>query len=836
MNPKYRFFIQMNEGEPVPVHPIYKDDVSLDYDMESSEHFYRAKLSGKLTFVRDDFALIYSAPFDTVFYIHIEKSDDFGRTFAPYYTGKFMLTDCTVTVSDEKITTQLDISDNYTNVLAGIENEYDLIPLAPEIDPLLIQKRPLIQVYSPGDSVVSCFISGMSWEQDVTEPETNEVTLQNKYHFALNTVLMEMNVTGTGPQDAQGLYVGSMDDGSTRDVYSGQLNTSNRAYYIQVSNRQGMTSGDGGDLLMWMFTCQLRRSSDGAILYSYSVISATQFKGTTFTMKSESDSTTMSVDMKIYPLFARYITDASEILGQQTYELPSDDIVADNRNYRRVIRYGISIAYISNNYSSTPTEYGRADNGMYFTTPYSVYNQKFYPIARSTWRYASLWFGFYLADARFEEAGRKTYVLRDAYPVASVIQTLLNQFAPDITHKGTPEYSEFLYGAKNPISGETFRLYVTQKSNILRGEYTQPAQKAPTTLKEFTNMLKNVFQCYWFIDAEKRFRIEHVSWFKNGGTYSGTPSVGYDLTTLVNIRNGKPWAFAATEYTFDKGDMPERYEFGWMDDVTEAFEGKAIEVLSPYVQAGKIEEVNVANFTSDIDLMLLNPSEMSNDGFALFAAVLGNALASDDSGLIPGFGGSSGKDGYTTPTYPVRPEFWGQKGQLSISPTGGTGRVVFYKGDEVISTQGSFSGTGVLQDVTVTIPEGATAMAFLATGSLTVYTYGLRVESLLELPYVTMTIENVEYTMQNGFLAMFYLQPTFWLYDMPASRLRVNGVATAAKGISRKKKQTISFPVGNTDPDTLQLIKTLVGRGEIDKISINLCSRMGKATLRYGTE
>jgi len=38
------------------------------------------------------------------------------------------------------------------------------------------------------------------------------------------------------------------------------------------------------------------------------------------------------------------------------------------------------------------------------------------------------------------------------------------------------------------------------------------------------------------------------------------------------------------------------------------------------------------------------------------------------------------------------------------------------------------------------------------------------------------------------------------------------------------------------DPDMVKLIKTQLGNGTIQKISINLSSRNAKATLKYDTE
>ena len=442
---------------------------------------------------------------------------------------------------------------------------------------------------------------------------------------------------------------------------------------------------------------------------------------------------TMHADMKSYNIYARYLVGVDKIDDLDTYPLPSDDIVDNNRNYRRAIGYAIDVAFISKNFSDTPTEWGLADSGKYFAPPYSIYGQTFYPIARSTWRYASLWFGFYLMDFILEEKARKAYTLRDAFTLSSCINVLLKEFAPGITHEATPEYSQFLYNTNNPISGQPFKLLISQKSNIINGEYQSPAQKAPVTLQQIMTMLRDIYKCYWYIEDGK-FKIEQVSWFRNGGSYGYNPIIDYDLTQLENVRNGKKSAFATSEYSFDKVDMPERYQFEWMDDVTTPFEGFPIEITSKYVTAGKIEEINISNFTSDIDLMLLNPGAISSDGFALFAAV---------------------------------------------TPSGG---------------------------------------------------------GQLELPFTRQTVDNVEYYLQNGYLAFINIQPTYWVYDMPARNFKINNSPNYAIVIERKKKQTLNFPAGTTDPNPMQLVKTYIGNGQVDKLSVNLCSRNIKATLKYDTE
>ena len=56
-----------------------------------------------------------------------------------------------------------------------------------------------------------------------------------------------------------------------------------------------------------------------------------------------------------------------------------------------------------------------------------------------------------------------------------------------------------------------------------------------------------------------------------------------------------------------------------MDNCTEAFSGSPINVISKYVQKGKVDTVNISDFSADIDYMLANKSDISEDGFALLS-------------------------------------------------------------------------------------------------------------------------------------------------------------------------------------------------------------------------
>jgi hypothetical protein len=88
--------------------------------------------------------------------------------------------------------------------------------------------------------------------------------------------------------------------------------------------------------------------------------------------------------------------------------------------------------------------------------------------------------------------------------------------------------------------------------------------------------------------------------------------------------------------------------------------------------------------------------------------------------------------------------------------------------------------------------------------------------------------------LQNGYFSFEYLQ-LFYAWDMPALYYTINGVSKTALGTKKLKMQEIDFPA-KEDPDTAKLIRTLLGYGVIEKMSVTLSSRNVKATLAYDTE
>lgn len=614
--------------------PIWKDDLAKEYTFEQGQYFRRAALSGNITFIAADYDWIMAIPFGTKIDVLLQIQWNQGDSYQDYWHGSFYLTDCTVNVDDKTISVKPDVEDRYKKILAGLDKEYDLIKLRPYTQFVSYKRRPLLQIYAIGDNIVSCFLGGMSWEQDVSIDDANSQQLQDTYHFGLIQEYVNITFDAAPPSLSNGLFGTWVDHGEQQGEWR-DFGTDGGVYYATYFQYQEEVSSE-----LWRCTNGLRikseaqdtprweysQTTESTYPYGWALIPH-QFVMRSLMQESDLNATQIKTDV-----FGRWLL-AYQPTGAE--KIPISDIVSYNRNYKYCMPCSnTDIIRTTSRSSVEPTKWGKTPNNRYYEKPLlsteeALVTYAQYPVARASWEGFSIWLQWTTTLADQEAGLRYTTRLRDAYSLEEVLSALLKEIDNTITFAPTSAYSEFLYGT-NPLMNDWGRLAITPKSNIKVAEYTLPAQKAPITLNSVLQMLKNVCGCYWFIDDSNRLRIEHISWFKNGGTYAsgGALVIGYDLTAVKCMRNGQKWSLATGTYSFDKIEMPERYQYAWSDNTTDAFKGEAIEVLSGYVQNGKIEEINIADFNSDVDYIMLNPSDVSDDGFALMCcSVVGDTWA-----------------------------------------------------------------------------------------------------------------------------------------------------------------------------------------------------------------
>lgn len=597
----------------VIVHPLYTE-LKRKFGKENEQEFFRETIEGSLTFIGADYLLIKNKSIEDVIYMTIEQKDK-GQTEAQYtviYEAYFSKTDCEIDNDNRSCKVKLSPKDAYSGIMKNIENKYDLIRLAPALTQIGVYKRPLVQVYIAGAGTISNYLAGTQYETDVYNVVTDNNELINKHHFAFFAAYNEVEVKAVPYQSFNGKYYGTNGtytklDGnySIKWTYSEGLNIG----YLSLENRDGVI----------LFRSQKITWKDKNYFYI-------DVSDITFERVVEEPTFPQSFGgntVLLQKVFQRLLLDLPELDGKPTGRLSSEDVYPTNSNYLYAAPLVGNYFYTSTKVQEVPTEYGVNDEGKYFVDnflPAVVGAGKLYPVCRSRWGNMSIWFEYGLSYNALEERARKKYVLRHSFSISDAIKTLLTQVDPTLHHEATEEYSRFLYGTSKPLTGAPFRVFITPKSNILKGEYDQPAKKAETTLSDIFKMLRDTMKLYWFIDGDK-LRIEHISYFMSGGSYTGTGTVGIDLTKLRYAKSGQLFTFKTNTLKYDKTDLPSRFEFSWMDDTTNTFSGFPIDVKSNYVQEGKKEDIRVANFSSDVDYMLLSPGDFSSDGFALLGAV-----------------------------------------------------------------------------------------------------------------------------------------------------------------------------------------------------------------------
>ena len=820
-----------SEFVDVLCYPLYKADLAKDFEKESGEMFFREKLSGALTFVGPDYDYIMGQAFDHQFIVTIFISQDGGASWTQYWRGEFYKTDCEIDLDARTIVVKPSVLDAYTNILAGIEKEFDLISLAPEIVRVYADKRPMIQIYVPGQTVIGCFLSNMWWEQEC-DAVTNVSTLINTYKFTKIRTLRQYAIGGA-PSDVPEMLLDVDPSGSTFSISQGGY-TFSLVYDI--------TTDPENPMYIW----QIVRNSDSLVMWRTSSSSLPTIPYTV-TLAPVNGTGSVTITVTDTDVYGRYVLDLAEVNGVATFAIPSNDIVENNRNYKYCMGYSHSSTIVfSTELSETATKWGLYQPGQYYKGPYT-YGQEAFPVCRNAWGRVSIWFYPTQLEIITEKDARAQFIIRDAYPLTSVLSVLLSAINAGVTFGATQNYSQFFFGTSDPHF--SYVPVLVPKSNVISANYDQPAQKAPITLRQVLDMLRDCFRCYWYIE-NGRLRIEQVRFFMNGGSYSSTPGVGTDLTAQKVSRNGKAWAFGRNQYKFDKPEMPERYQFGWMDDVTTPFAGYPIDLISGYVQKGQIEDITVNNFTSDIDFILLNPSEISKDGFAVLGTEYTPAVAEYTYSL----------DGYSLRNYNISPStgLWGTNSsykhilipvtpgnKLSITAGTNVARLAWFTSNAAATSGGTpqyVSGTSLFSQTAgtteeYTVPSGAAYMYIYSGQNNRSYlpsdVHVVAVPEHYVIPYYTYGTGSTN-ILQNGYLSFAYLQ-RYYFYDMPGRNFTINGANYTASGVKRLKNQAIKFPL-RADPNLLQLIKTDLGDGKVEKLSITLSSRQANATLYYDTE
>ena len=599
------------------VHPVFGDDIKINISREENQIFRREKIEGTFKFVNKDFDLIYECSIFTKFTLEIYREDVFVGS------ANFIRTDCEFNLDDKICSVKLTTKDIYEKILNGYDNKYDLVKLAPKRENVTLTKRAILQFYVRGENVVTNVVGGVHYEQSCKEVYDADA-LKETYHFGgylpLSYVYINNIIDVSASSDIFGRYFIDTSFSNGNISYINESNPRYRINLLVMGSEWALYLIDSTpNTLLASVRIPIIQSGSQAITFVKTGSSGGNYASGTF----NSDG-----DLYCRVLLPKYFNNS--------YQRSMDNDITDyDSNYPYVDsisldRFAPKMKMVVDK-STPPTEWGIDSEGAYFVYPTLTADQQKkgsspIPIGQSHWERMSSWL---LSDDDVNDLVDDfddTFVLKDSYPIWSAIAVLLNEIDDTITFEGTQDYSMFLYlsGTNLHIYSYDFpshrnALHITPISNIKKTFYEQAAQKGEMSLKQILDMLRKVYNCYWFIDSDKRLRIEHIVYFKNGNSYTvekPTPSI--DVTIKKNLPTGESWGFAQNTVEYETGKCPARYEFKWGDKCTYPFVGEPIDVKDIYLDASRKESVGIENFLADIDYIVSNPSEVSDDLFAVF--------------------------------------------------------------------------------------------------------------------------------------------------------------------------------------------------------------------------
>ncbi len=860
-NPKYRFYIDDKIFDL-----SFSNNLSKEISKEPNQQFFREKLSGKIKAVGCAFDYIVSKGFRhkfdfkiTLQYVSEDEID--------YFKGSFHHIDCTFDYDYRKVEFNVNPLDPYSKILSSIDKEFNIVDLEPEMVMVNVSKRPLIQVYVAGDDTVSNFVAGSNWDTDIEiDPISDHKKLVQDYYFSLNRSLRLFEINATNVSESDQVFNGQFYGTYVEDGESVYKKVGDGNVRIKVSQTDGP-----------LVSIAAQRFASGEWINRFTALPGKPYQDPMKDWELDGvkgvSGTLRNGYRKNNSVYMRYLLDADKIGDVSTHDVPSQDIVPNNLNYRKVIGLEASSIHITEGVGEVPTKWGLSDLGGYFVEPTSYFG-KGYPIGRKEWTTLAYWFSYSSIDSLVEPQARVKQRINAAYRLSSVIKRVLKEIDPDVSFDELPWHSEFFYADNNPINTDGIRLVIVPKSNVMHGNKAIPASVANLTLGEIFKMLRDVFKVYWYID-KGRLRLEHIKYFMNGGSYDYRAEVGVDLTACRNARNGLPLSFGQNTISFEKVDMPERYQFEWGDNTSMIFKGWPIEVVSEHVNEGLVEDIMVSKFTTDVDFTMMNPQDVSPDGFLLLGITPGNhsidyparkgfyGFYEDSKGVIKVEVGRlvEGIEAYRyihfeaakgdtihvkfkTKTKKEMP-FILATDDSHLAPVGDPA-YLSYRIDNSDVDDGEFIFSdfwGMNHLFYFRVEEEATIetsitdkMSVIELLSFRVYRRGEIIHEELNVPFLDYEKDNEEYRIQNGYLSWPIICSRFQAYDVPSNHIIINKDENIfVSDTQKKKKQEVSF-TSKYDIDTVKFIKTAYGTGQIEKINVNLSSREIKANLVYNVE
>ena len=864
--------------------PLHSDDLSISIDREQDEWYYTRKLDGKLVFERGDYDWIMGCEFDGTFTLDIRESHDGGANYYDYFTGTFSRASLEID-EDNKQATLNGLKEGVENLIKnGAKEDYDLMKLIPDSEAKEVQGQvppalALVDYRSTTIDKSDIFCGGAAigngYKNETDWSDTINVQSNAAWNFLGVYAEAKITVSNGQSEELGGRYCGHLQYGPITEA--GQTITSikgdyNQSYlandnncritfqvglvypsnYIYVSLRVWNSDGN----YVAGTSANIKENTTG--YYSPDSIVLTDF-GTNPAVDR--------VEITFHYIRATLLTQGTPL----DLFITRKNILDTGDYYKRMAAFnnndGGLVVEITSNTSEQPNghrmvpgtdEYGGTP--QYFAPPDETHD--WIPLAEDNWNYASMWYTIQpsVANGLLNPAKFGSFTWTQCWTIGTCIKFLLQRITDDkVVFAETTAYSQFLYGNPNPVADhEPFQWLVTQKSNVMSPAATGAA-RCIVRLDWFLELLRNAFNCYyWFErrnDGRYDFRIEHVEYFRRGGTYTpnSQDNPPLDLTRLKPyrnfLRNGQPakrYADKTNRYTFDLDNMVEKYTYSWQGDGgSDDFRGNPMYFRAGWIEKGSSEDHQVDNIFADLGWLMLNAntdteSSKNFDGLFIFG------------GYRP-FDTSQWTENKPATAQHLSDPLFSALIITITAPENHTITLELYHTDTTITeTIATYTGTGQIQTIFITFLQGQNNVIpqinfGAAYRSVTIHRIQTTSGNVFRVPNVDNLLRDDDSKLQNGVLAWPWLQVEYLHYDIPAAKWTYlkddytdnpNLVWETDGTIKMVKKQDLAVvpvPDASTEDDIIGImgVRTGLGIGIIDSAKINLSSRNAEMTIIY---
>lgn len=626
------------------VHPQISD-LNMKYTKEANQVYYVPSFDSTLTFVEAEFDLIVSQDLRTKFSLSMVD------TYHIFSTKQmsFMRTDCEIDVNHKLVAVTPKLFNPYKKLTDKRDEEYSVVDMGLEKHDTYFKIHPLREYYLWQDSKICVF------NDSLLPAYSNIKNMPVRWQDMTN-----VNITGDDANKDLGFKNMYACGGIGTGTLAGRWSCLDNVFHadpnlpmnhvIMMFRSYTPTSTVPEDYaisLQWTQTSPLEEvywfinlhNSSGTLLQSiqlYGGINSVIGQRLTVTFTGYGTFT-----FQAFHVFSRMVTAITGLnegdnvkaidYAEDIYPLRYKFALRDNQYFGSIYNsYNFFFCKFSTRISDTDKGFGKIqegdDAGKYYDKPDD--NGIWQPVYTESWfQGVSVW--FYMRGLALDSAYYRTVKLPDSYKLGDVIKSLLGKINSDIVFETDEHHSQFLFSQINPVTGVTQnQKFITQKSNYLNYEYDYPAWKAPLKWSQLEELLAHAFNSYpelFYDDTDNAWhlRIEHISYYMNGHAYGnneGNTTV-IDLVQAYDGFNRESLSFRTNRWKYDTESQVDRYEFGWMDTQSNAFEGFPLVVTDEYslYEDTKKEDYKVSWFSADIDFMQMVVEECSNDGFVILS-------------------------------------------------------------------------------------------------------------------------------------------------------------------------------------------------------------------------